>query len=233
MERVSWQVHFRNRYIIRRDWRQAPVSGTIEWAGLAGFLFGNCRESGSVSSMVQFRIRVPSRQPTSFATEQRSALRKADQRPSTCTLWIKFGVGNSAGALQPALPGLHASAIAQTEARLRPRKQTQASATHPTTQAKAKHPTADTQPRSALQPRLGAQDKSKTPGKKGSKQVARKRGQQAIGSERAREIQTALIREHYMQGEPSGHGTAPRRPRCSAIRPIRDGSRRRLPIRER
>lgn len=41
-------------------------------------------------------------------------------------------------------------------------------------------------------------------GKKGSKQTARKRGQQAIDSTRAREIQTALIREHYMQGQPSG-----------------------------
>jgi hypothetical protein len=41
--------------------------------------------------------------------------------------------------------------------------------------------------------------------KKGSKQVAKKkRGQQAIDPTRAREIQTALIREHYMQGEPSG-----------------------------
>jgi hypothetical protein len=33
----------------------------------------------------------------------------------------------------------------------------------------------------------------------------RKRGQQAIDSERVREIQEALIRQHYMQGEPSGH----------------------------
>jgi hypothetical protein len=41
--------------------------------------------------------------------------------------------------------------------------------------------------------------------KKGSKQVAKKkRGQQAIDPTRAREIQTALIREHYMQDEPSG-----------------------------
>jgi hypothetical protein len=39
-----------------------------------------------------------------------------------------------------------------------------------------------------------------TRGKKRSK----KRGQQAIDSARAHEIQTALIREHYMQGEPSG-----------------------------
>jgi hypothetical protein len=36
------------------------------------------------------------------------------------------------------------------------------------------------------------------------KTVAKKRGQQAIDSSRATEIQTALIREHYMQGEPSG-----------------------------
>jgi hypothetical protein len=36
-------------------------------------------------------------------------------------------------------------------------------------------------------------------GKKG-----KKRGQQAIDSTRARKIQEALIREHYMQGEPSG-----------------------------
>ncbi len=41
-------------------------------------------------------------------------------------------------------------------------------------------------------------------GKKGSKPVAKKRGQQAIDSDRTREIQTALIREHYMQGEPTG-----------------------------
>jgi peptidoglycan hydrolase-like protein with peptidoglycan-binding domain len=43
-----------------------------------------------------------------------------------------------------------------------------------------------------------------TRGKKGSKQVAKKRGQQAIDSDRAREIQTALIREHYIEGEPTG-----------------------------
>ena len=32
----------------------------------------------------------------------------------------------------------------------------------------------------------------------------RRRGQQKIDPERARQIQEALIREHYMQGEPSG-----------------------------
>jgi hypothetical protein len=43
--------------------------------------------------------------------------------------------------------------------------------------------------------------------KKGSKstknQKGKKRGQQAIESSRTREIQEALIREHYLQGEPS------------------------------
>ena len=37
-----------------------------------------------------------------------------------------------------------------------------------------------------------------------SKKAPKKHGQQAIDATRAREIQTALIREHYMQGEPSG-----------------------------
>ena len=40
-------------------------------------------------------------------------------------------------------------------------------------------------------------------GKKGSKS-SRKRGQQAIDRERATAIQEALIREHYLHGEPSG-----------------------------
>ncbi len=34
--------------------------------------------------------------------------------------------------------------------------------------------------------------------------TTKKRGQQAIDGERARAIQEALIREHYMQGEPNG-----------------------------
>jgi len=37
-----------------------------------------------------------------------------------------------------------------------------------------------------------------------SKKSRKPRGQQAIDGERARQIQTALVREHYMNGEPSG-----------------------------
>jgi len=39
---------------------------------------------------------------------------------------------------------------------------------------------------------------------RGKTKGKRKRGQQAIDSPRARQIQEALIRQHYMQGEPSG-----------------------------
>ena len=53
--------------------------------------------------------------------------------------------------------------------------------------------------------------KSKRPSSKTSrsktargKKSAKKRGQQAIDSSRTREIQAALIREHYLTGEPSG-----------------------------
>jgi hypothetical protein len=39
---------------------------------------------------------------------------------------------------------------------------------------------------------------------KKSKHSRKSRGQQAIASDRTREIQEALIREHYLQGEPTG-----------------------------
>ena len=47
------------------------------------------------------------------------------------------------------------------------------------------------------------QTTGKSRNKKGKK-TARKRGQQVIDPARAREIQEALIREHYLNGEPSG-----------------------------
>ena len=52
--------------------------------------------------------------------------------------------------------------------------------------------------------RTSGQKSKNSRAKKGSQQVAKKHGQQAIDSDRARAIQTALIRENYMQGEPSG-----------------------------
>jgi peptidoglycan hydrolase-like protein with peptidoglycan-binding domain len=56
----------------------------------------------------------------------------------------------------------------------------------------------------AVTKRTSSQKSKNSHGKKGTKYSSKKRGQQAIDSGRARQIQTALIREHYMQGEPSG-----------------------------
>lgn len=96
---------------------------------------------------------------------------------------------------------VHGLAIAQAATSTLPRKPSQASTTHA---AKAKHPaSAHATARHASSPTSAQKSKSSRV-KKGSKVVAKKRGQQAIDPDRAREIQTALIREHYMQGEPTG-----------------------------
>jgi len=75
---------------------------------------------------------------------------------------------------------LHAFAIAQSS--------TAPAKPEPPAAAPAKHHTST------------STHKKSARGKKGS----RKRGQKAIDSARAREIQAALIREHYLQGEPTG-----------------------------
>lgn len=49
-----------------------------------------------------------------------------------------------------------------------------------------------------------ASSKGKHSRGKARTKTARKRGQQIIDSERARQIQQALIREHYLSGEPTG-----------------------------
>src|ERR1700693_6635835 len=68
--------------------------------------------------------------------------------------------------------------------------------------AKAKH---HASPHSASTSSHAVAQKSRSShGKKGSKYSSKKRGQQAIDSGRARQIQAALSREHYIQGEPSG-----------------------------
>ncbi len=65
----------------------------------------------------------------------------------------------------------------------------------------ASHPTSH----SVSHPAAGstAQKSKSSKGKRSSKQ-AKKHGQQAIDPTRTRQIQEALIREHYMDGEPSG-----------------------------
>ncbi len=52
--------------------------------------------------------------------------------------------------------------------------------------------------------RATSHGKTTSHGKKTATAKARPRGQAAPDSERTRDIQTALIREHYLSGEPSG-----------------------------
>jgi hypothetical protein len=106
--------------------------------------------------------------------------------------------------------------MAEVETSSPPKKPAHASAT-PTSKAKhhtsghasskstSAHSSARTSARTSAHTsaHTSAQKSKNSHGKKGSKQIAKKRGQQAIDSDRAREIQTALIREHYMQGEPT------------------------------
>lgn len=71
----------------------------------------------------------------------------------------------------------------------------------PSTAAKkAKHPGSGQAPTKQSASHTSTQKSKRSRGKK----VAGKRGQQAIDSARAREIQSALIREHYLQGQPTG-----------------------------
>jgi hypothetical protein len=112
--------------------------------------------------------------------------------------WPRIGILSLLGLI---LPGL---ALAQTDTSTSPKKPP-ATAAHT---AKATHSTAAaaSTKRTSAHKEVSAQKIKNSHGKKNSKSkpVAKKRGQQAIDSTRAQEIQTALIREHYMEGEPSG-----------------------------
>lgn len=59
-----------------------------------------------------------------------------------------------------------------------------------------------TQPQAAKS--TSARHHAKSTHRKKSRKVARHRGQQKIDSQRALQIQQALIREHYLTGKPSG-----------------------------
>jgi len=113
--------------------------------------------------------------------------------------WPRIGILSLLGLI---LPGL---ALAQTDTRLR-----QEAARHRSTHRKgnALHRLAASTKRTSAHKEVSAQKIKNSHGKKNSKSkpVAKKRGQQAIDSTRAQEIQTALIREHYMEGEPPARG---------------------------
>jgi len=84
-----------------------------------------------------------------------------------------------------------------------------AAQTEPSTPAKTPSKTTQTAKSSTKSKKSSHATTKQASSKKGSKSSrskkgSKKRGQQAIDSTRARQIQEALIREHYMQGEPSG-----------------------------
>lgn len=164
MEPSSWQVHFRNRYIIRRDWRTIPISGTIKVGGSRRFFVGanQMQWSGIIRSWQW-------------------------QRVGLCTLLCLFACG---------------SAVAQTDTSTPPTKPAQTSTT-PAPKTKPHTTTTHTTAKHTTTHKSTAHTTAKSKNARGKK-VSKKRGQQAIDSERARQIQTALIREHYMQGDPSG-----------------------------
>ncbi len=103
---------------------------------------------------------------------------------------------------------LHGLAIAQAETSTPPKTAKKPAHTSTAPSAKAKHPTSTHAATQHASTHTSAQKSKISHRRKASRRVAeqvkKKRGQQAIDSSRAREIQTALIREHYMEGEPTG-----------------------------
>jgi hypothetical protein len=96
---------------------------------------------------------------------------------------------------------VHGLAIAETQTPPPPKKPAHAAAAPA---VNAKHHTSGQATSKRTSAHTSAQKSKSFRGKKSSKQASKKRGQQAIDSTRAREIQAALIREHYMQGLPTG-----------------------------
>ena len=71
--------------------------------------------------------------------------------------------------------------------------------------AQSTTPPPSKKPESRNAHQASSSSKHKTSGKsKKTKKTASRRGQMKIDSQRAREIQQALIREHYLSGEPTG-----------------------------
>jgi hypothetical protein len=128
---------------------------------------------------------------------QRSAQIRSWQRVGLCSLLCVVAQGlamaqtATASPPTPTQPVPAATAPATTTPAANAEQTT---STHATTNRTSSHASSHTSSHA------GAQKRKTSHGKKGST----RRGQKAIDATRAREIQTALIREHYMQGQPSG-----------------------------
>lgn len=73
-----------------------------------------------------------------------------------------------------------------------------------TSKKKKSTPTPDSKAQQAAAPKGQKHKSHSTTSRKSKKSKKSKRGQQAIDTSRTREIQQALIEQHYMDGEPSG-----------------------------
>jgi hypothetical protein len=103
-----------------------------------------------------------------------------------------FPIRSWAGAILCGLLCLAVQTSAAAAADTSTKDSASPSPTHPVTVKHAKH-----KPSTGKHSSSGKHSRSQTRGK-------RKRGQEAIDSPRARQIQEALIRQHYMEGAPSG-----------------------------
>lgn len=121
-----------------------------------------------------------------------------------------LGVAMHGAAAQTSpAPAKPAAGSSKPTAKPRPQTAARKSASHVTPHASshtAAHATSRPSSHSAkgAASRTASHKSSRTGGKGRSRKTAAKRGQQSIDSARAREIQQALIRQNYLQGEPSG-----------------------------
>jgi peptidoglycan hydrolase-like protein with peptidoglycan-binding domain len=111
-----------------------------------------------------------------------------------------LGLALILSAALAASPALAASSHGKKHSSTHASKSTQKSGSKTTAKSSRKS-SAKSSVRSASKSRTSAKSSSRS---RGRKKVARSRGQQSISSERATEIQQALIRTHYLDGEPSG-----------------------------
>ena len=107
-----------------------------------------------------------------------------------------FPIRNWAGAILCGLFCLAVQASAGAAADTPTKNSASSSPAHPVSVKHSKHKSSTGKHSSS-----GKRSRGKTKGK-------RKRGQAAIDSPRAREIQEALIQQHYMEGQPSGNWDA-------------------------
>jgi hypothetical protein len=128
------------------------------------------------------------------------------RRGQSIRRWLSF-----CALVSLALPALGASASSSTSADSAPSSSSSSSKAQSATQ----HHSASTSAsktsaqkssahKSSAASTTGTRSTASSRRKKSAKKSARKRGQQVIDAGRAREIQQALIREHYLTGEPSG-----------------------------